>query len=69
MDRLCYRSIIKKYINNRSGVNFSLIKFPIIREISKKRSLLINIRTVNTMAIQPLFTINKRDVVFVQKII
>jgi hypothetical protein len=45
------------------------MEFPIIREISKKRSLLISIRTVNTMAIQPLFAINKRDVVFVQKII
>jgi hypothetical protein len=69
MDRLCYRSIMKKCINGRSGVNFSLIEFPIIREILKKRSLLIGIRTVNTMAIQPLFAINKRDVVFVQKII
>jgi hypothetical protein len=45
------------------------MKFPTIREISKKRSLLINIRTVNTMAIQSLFAINKRDMVFVQKII
>jgi hypothetical protein len=69
MDRLYYHSTIRKCINGRSGVNFSLIKFPAIREISKKRSLLINIRTVNTMAIQPLFTINKRDVIFVQKII
>jgi hypothetical protein len=40
-----------------------------MREILKKRSLLINIRTVNITVIQPLFTINKRDVVFVQKII
>jgi hypothetical protein len=69
MDRLYYRSTMKKCINDRSGVNFSLIKFPAIREISKKRSLLIGVRTVNTIAIQPLFAINKRDMVFVQKII
>jgi hypothetical protein len=69
MDRLCYRSTIRKCINGRSGVNFSLVEFLIIREISKKRSLLISIRTVNTTVIQSLFTINKRDVVFVQKII
>jgi hypothetical protein len=69
MDRLCYRSTMKKCINGRSKVNFSLVKFPAIREISKKRSLLISIRTVNTMAIQPLFAINKRDIVFIQKII
>jgi hypothetical protein len=69
MDRLCYRSIMKKCINGRLGVNFSLVEFPAIREILKKRSLLIGVRTVNTMAIQPLFAINKRDVVFVQKII
>jgi hypothetical protein len=41
MDRLCYRSIMRKCINSRLGVNFSLIKFPAIREISKKRNLLI----------------------------
>jgi hypothetical protein len=69
MDRLCYRSTIKKCINGRLKINFSLVKFPAIREILKKRSLLIGIRTVNTMVIQSLFTINKRDVVFVQKII
>jgi hypothetical protein len=59
---------MKKCINDRSGINFSLIKFPTIREISKKRNLLINIRTVNITAIQPLFAINRRDVIFVQKI-
>jgi hypothetical protein len=69
MDRLCYRSTIRKCINNRSGVNFSLVKFPAIREILKKRNLLISIRTVNITVIQPLFVINKRDVVFMQKII
>jgi hypothetical protein len=69
MDRLYYRSIIRKYINGRSGVNFSLMEFPAIREILKKRSLLIDIRTVNTTVIQPLFAINKRDMVFMQKII
>jgi hypothetical protein len=69
MDRLCYRSTMKKCINGRSGVNFSLIEFFVIREILKKRSLLIGVRTVNIMAIQSLFVINKRDVVFVQKII
>jgi hypothetical protein len=69
MDRLYYRSIMKKCINDRLGVNFSLVEFPIIREILKKRSLLIGVRTVNTMVIQSLFVINKRDVVFVQKII
>jgi hypothetical protein len=69
MDRLCYRSIMKKCINSRSGINFSLVKFPVIREILKKRSLLISVRTINIMAIQSLFAINKRDVVFVQKII
>jgi hypothetical protein len=60
---------MRKYINGRLGVNFSLIEFPIIREISKKRSVLINIRIVNITVIQPLFAINKRDVVFMQKII
>jgi hypothetical protein len=69
MDRLCYRSTMKKCINSRSGINFSLMEFPTIREILKKRSLRISIRTVNTMTIQSLFVINKRDVVFVQKII
>jgi hypothetical protein len=69
MDRLCYRSTMRKCINGRSGVNFSLIEFPAIREISKKRSLLISVRTINTTVIQPLFAINRRDVVFVQKII
>jgi hypothetical protein len=69
MDRLCYRSTMRKCINGRLGINFSLIEFPAIREISKKRSLLIGVRTVNTIAIQPLFAINKRDMVFVQKII
>jgi hypothetical protein len=69
MDRLYYRSIMRKCINNRLGVNFSLVKFPIIREILKKRNLLIGVRTVNTTVIQPLFAINKRDMVFVQKII
>jgi hypothetical protein len=69
MDRLYYRSTIKKCINGRSGINFSLVEFPAIREILKKRSLLINIRTVNTIAIQSLFAINKRDMAFVQKII
>jgi hypothetical protein len=69
MNRLCYRSTMRKCINGRSRVNFSLVKFPAIREISKKRSLLISIRTVNTTVIQPLFAINKRNVIFVQKII
>jgi hypothetical protein len=69
MDRLCYRSTMRKCINGRSGVNFSLVKFPAIREISKKRSLLINVRTVNTTGILPLFARNRRDVIFVQKII
>jgi hypothetical protein len=69
MDRLCYRSTMRKCINGRLGINFSLVEFPAIREILKKRSLLINIRTVNTTVIQPLFAINKRDVIFVQKII
>jgi hypothetical protein len=35
----------------------------------KKRSLLINIRTINITVIQPLFAINKRDITFMQKII
>jgi hypothetical protein len=69
MDRLYYRSIMKKCINGRLEINFSLVEFHAIREISKKRSLLIDIRTVNTMAIQSLFAINKRDMVFIQKII
>jgi hypothetical protein len=69
IDRLYYRSIMRKYINNRSEVNFSLVKFPVIRKILKKRNLLINIRTVNTTVIQFLFVINKRDMVFIQKII
>jgi hypothetical protein len=69
MNRLYYRLIIKKCINGRLKINFSLVKFPAIREILKKRSLLINVRTVNTMAIQSLFIINKRDMIFVQKII
>jgi hypothetical protein len=43
MDRLCYRSIMRKCINGRLGVNFSLVKFLTIREISKKRSLLIGV--------------------------
>jgi hypothetical protein len=60
---------MKKCINGRLRINFSLVEFPTIREILKKRSLLISIRIVNTMAIQPLFAINKRDMVFVQKII
>jgi hypothetical protein len=68
MDRLCYRSTIRKCINSRSGVNFSLVKFPAIREISKKRNLLISIRTVNTTGILPLFARNRRDMIFVQKI-
>jgi hypothetical protein len=69
MDRLCYRSTMKKCINGRLRANFSLMEFPAIREILKKRSLLISVRTVNTAVIQPLFVINKRDVVFMQKII
>jgi hypothetical protein len=69
MDRLCYRSIIKKCTNGRSGINFSLIEFPIIRGILKKRSLLISARTVNITAIQTLFAKNRRNVVFMQKII
>jgi hypothetical protein len=69
MNRLYYRSTMRKCINGRSGVNFSLVKFPAIREILKKRSLLIGIRTVNTTTIQSLFAIDKRDVVFGQKII
>jgi hypothetical protein len=69
MDRLCYRSIMRKCINGRSGTNFSLVEFPAIREILKKRNLLISIRTVNTTIIQPLFAIDKRDMVFMQKII
>jgi hypothetical protein len=44
------------------------VEFPAIRESSKKRSLLISIRTVNTTAIQPLFARNRRDVIFIQKI-
>jgi hypothetical protein len=69
MDRLCYRSTMRKCINNRSEVNFSLVEFPVIREILKKRSLLIGVRTVNTTGILSLFVRNRRDVVFVQKII
>src|SRR5258708_23242043 len=69
MDQWCYRSTMKKCINGRSGVNFSLVEFTAIREILKKQSLLTGVRTVNTMGIQPLFAINRRDVVFVQKII
>src|SRR5258708_5936537 len=69
MDQWCYRSTMKKCINGRSGINFSLGKSPAIREISKKRSLLTGVRTVNTTVIQPLFAINRRDAVFVQKII
>jgi hypothetical protein len=65
MDRLCYRSIIRKCINGRLGVNFSLVEFPAIREILKKRSLLISIRTVNTTGILSLFVRNRRDVIFV----
>jgi hypothetical protein len=68
MDQLYYRSTIKKCTNSHSEINSSLIKFPVIREISKKRSLLISIRTVNIMAIQPLFAKNRRDVIFIQKI-
>jgi hypothetical protein len=68
MDQWYYRSTMKKCTNNRSGVNSSLVEFPAIRENSKKRSLLIDIRTVNTTAIQPLFARNRRDVVFIQKI-
>jgi hypothetical protein len=60
---------MKKCINGRSGVNFSLVESPAIRGILKKRSLLIGIRTVNITAIQPLYAITRRDVVFVQKII
>jgi hypothetical protein len=60
---------MRKCINSRLGINFSLIEFPAIREILKKRNLLISIRTVNTTVIQPLFAINKRDMVFMQKII
>jgi hypothetical protein len=45
------------------------MEFLIIREILKKRSLLISVRIVNITVIQSLFAINKRDVVFVQKII
>jgi hypothetical protein len=60
---------MRKCINGRLGINFSLVEFPAIREILKKRSLLISIRTVNTTVIQSLFAINKRNMVFVQKII
>jgi hypothetical protein len=69
MGQWCYRLIMKKCINGRSGINFSLIESPAIREISKKRNLLISVRTVNITVIQPLFAINRRDVAFVQKII
>jgi hypothetical protein len=69
INRLCYRSIMRKCINSRLGVNFSLVKFLIIREILKKRNLLISIRTVNITGILSLFARNRRDVVFVQKII
>jgi hypothetical protein len=68
MNRLYYRSTMRKCINGRSEINFSLVKFSAIREISKKRNLLINIRTVNTTGILPLFARNRRDVVFIQKI-
>jgi hypothetical protein len=69
MGQWCYHLTMKKCINGRSGVNFSLVESPAIREISKKRSLLIGVRTVNITVIQPLFAINRRDVAFVQKII
>jgi hypothetical protein len=51
MDRLCYRSIMRKCINGRLEVNFSLVEFPVIREILKKRSLLIDVRIINTTVI------------------
>ena len=60
---------MKKCINDRSGINFSLVKFPAIREILKKRSLLISVRTANTTVIQPLYVINRRGVISVRKII
>jgi hypothetical protein len=69
MDQWYYLSTIRKCINNRSETNFSLIEFPAIRENSKKRSLLINVRTVNTTVIQPLYAINRRGMVSVRKII
>src|SRR5258708_28447158 len=69
MDQWCYRSTMRKCINGRSGVNFSLVESPAIRESSKKRSLLTGVRTANTTVIQPLYAISRRGVVFVQKII
>jgi hypothetical protein len=69
MDQWYYRSTMRKYINDRSKTNFSLVEFPVIRENLKKRSLLTNIRTANTTVIQPLYAISRRDMVFIQKII
>jgi hypothetical protein len=56
-------------INGHSEVNFSLVKFPAIREILKKRSLLTNIRTVNITGIRPLFVIKPHDTYIARAII
>jgi hypothetical protein len=60
---------MRKCINGRSGANFSLMKFPTIRESLKKRSLLISVRIANITVIQSLYAISRRGVVFIQKII
>jgi hypothetical protein len=60
---------MRKCINGRLEINFSLVEFPAIRESLKKRNLLINVRTTNITVIQPLYAISRRGVVFVQKII
>jgi hypothetical protein len=61
MDQWYYRSTMKKCINGHSGVNFLLVEFPAIQEISKKPSLLTGVRTVNTTGIRPLFAIKPHD--------
>jgi hypothetical protein len=38
-----------------------LVEFPIIREISKKPSLLTDMRTINITGIRPLFVIKPHD--------
>jgi hypothetical protein len=53
---------MKKCINGRLGVNFSLVEFLAIREISKKRSLLTGVRTVNGIrSMQSIHSLNQRQ--------
>jgi hypothetical protein len=46
-----------------------LVKFPVIREILEKPSLLTGVRTVNTTGIRPLFVIKPYDAYIARAII